>query len=362
MSDAASSPFEPNYDEPGTWSVAYSFTFDPQAPRDEQHVGTKEPRRCRFCQNPPTSLSFCSDAHVVPEALGNRDLLSHEECDDCNNRGSRLETDLASHLALTRALSRIRGKRSGDIKHKYGKAPSYVEGHSTSNTVTISKAIDDPSLVIQRTSTGIRYIAKIPGYRLVNVAKALGRMALFVADETDLPKLEHVRRWIRSEEVWLPVVMHEAFIPGTGLARVAIQLYRRADDARSDIPPYRIALAYSSVVLFLHIPESSWDLPKDLAVPYLGVSPYPPHVVKWRKITVLKDEVARSRVDTVDVAVPDIMKLPPLTHDQIAEAAYSRWLKTGGEHGRHEENWLAAEQDLLWSQIGIALGWPLPPA
>jgi len=37
------------------------------------------------------------------------------------------------------------------------------------------------------------------------------------------------------------------------------------------------------------------------------------------------------------------------TFDQIQTAAYHRWLRRGEEHGRHRQDWLAAEQDLLFS-------------
>lgn len=34
------------------------------------------------------------------------------------------------------------------------------------------------------------------------------------------------------------------------------------------------------------------------------------------------------------------------THDEIAEAAYRRYLSRGGEHGRDFDDWLQAEREL----------------
>jgi len=34
------------------------------------------------------------------------------------------------------------------------------------------------------------------------------------------------------------------------------------------------------------------------------------------------------------------------THDEIAEAAYRRYLNRGGEHGRDLDDWVEAEQEL----------------
>jgi hypothetical protein len=37
------------------------------------------------------------------------------------------------------------------------------------------------------------------------------------------------------------------------------------------------------------------------------------------------------------------------TRDQIERAAYHRWLRRGSEHGRDREDWIAAEQDLIFA-------------
>jgi len=33
-------------------------------------------------------------------------------------------------------------------------------------------------------------------------------------------------------------------------------------------------------------------------------------------------------------------------HDQIAQLAHRYWVERGGQHGRHEEDWFRAEQEL----------------
>jgi hypothetical protein len=42
----------------------------------------------------------------------------------------------------------------------------------------------------------------------------------------------------------------------------------------------------------------------------------------------------------------DARALVAPTHDEIAEAAYHRYLSRGGEHGRDFDDWLEAERDL----------------
>jgi hypothetical protein len=44
------------------------------------------------------------------------------------------------------------------------------------------------------------------------------------------------------------------------------------------------------------------------------------------------------------------MLATPPTHDEIAEAAYRRYVDRGGEHGRDLEDWVEAERELRRGQ------------
>lgn len=72
----------------------------------------KVARRCRFCRRAQPDVTFTSDAHAVSEFLGNRSILSLNECDDCN---AHFATEYEDHLAkwslFARSVSQVRGKR-----------------------------------------------------------------------------------------------------------------------------------------------------------------------------------------------------------------------------------------------------------
>lgn len=48
-----------------------------------QHLGDRDDRRCRFCEQTAPRASFGAPRLAVPASLGNRSLLSYEECDEC---------------------------------------------------------------------------------------------------------------------------------------------------------------------------------------------------------------------------------------------------------------------------------------
>jgi hypothetical protein len=334
------------------WRLLASVTYDPDVPGRKEYLPSRAERWCRFCTSAPHLLTFKKDAHAIPEALGNRYLLSREECDACNASAAQLEDDLAKHLTVARVMSRIPGK-GGDVKHRLGERPSFILSDAAKNQIIVDRTVGDDSIETRRISTGVKWRIRIPGYRPLNVAKALARIVLMLVPETELPRLEHVRRWTRDEVVWDGVVFDEGFIPGTGLAKVRVAVEGRVQ-ARPGEANYRLALIYGTAAFSFHLPGPDMLL-TNVPMPPKARSPYPPHDVKWRRIRP-SDGVYRGRVDEVDLFVPALAAMPPPLEREIATSAYYRWLDRGAPTSAEGalQDWLEAEQDLLWGQVEIA--------
>src|SRR4051812_14719952 len=72
----------------------------------------KAARRCRFCHRGEPEVTFKSDAHAVPEFLGNRSILSLNECDSCNTFfATEYEDHLSKWSLFARSASQVRGKK-----------------------------------------------------------------------------------------------------------------------------------------------------------------------------------------------------------------------------------------------------------
>ena len=87
----------------GEWEISYLYTFNPDNQEKTKTLGQFAPRKCRFCGKSSPEVTFTSEAHVIACAFGNRLLLHHEECDFCNNIGSKFETALSTMLTVSRA-------------------------------------------------------------------------------------------------------------------------------------------------------------------------------------------------------------------------------------------------------------------
>lgn len=88
----------------------YSFGFL----SDKIYVGEDDPdkRVCRFCRKTGKNR-FQDESHAIMEALGNRQLICNEECDECNHDfESTVEKHLFKFLEINRTLYNVSGKGS----------------------------------------------------------------------------------------------------------------------------------------------------------------------------------------------------------------------------------------------------------
>ena len=64
-----------------------------------------------------------SDEHIIPEALGNKKLITRRVCKECNNKlGTKVDDYLMNHpiVKLVRTNEKLYGKSGKDIKFFQG--------------------------------------------------------------------------------------------------------------------------------------------------------------------------------------------------------------------------------------------------
>lgn len=271
----------------------FAYSFDAQT-RDKEFLGSR-PKVCKFCTPGEPAPTFRKDAHVIPAAFGNRTLFSNEECDVCNEAASALENDLANMLVVERAMARSRS-RKGSVKFRPPNRESFIESGVGSNTVTVSRQVDENVIDIRHTEPGhFEMTIATPGFRPLNVMKALARMALFVMPRDTFVANSHLLRWTRGEEEWLPR-FHRAFIPGPGLSTTGLELFRDVDAGL-----HLVVFWFSTTVLFLRLPETPWEVPDEITLPSLPRSPYPPHDPSLKTFRVGADQIIQAGTATVGV-------------------------------------------------------------
>jgi hypothetical protein len=70
-------------------------------------------RTCRFCNRSYPETAFSNLSHLLPKLIGNNDLYSDFECDDCNALFSDYENSLAEYLGISRSIVGLQGQKIG---------------------------------------------------------------------------------------------------------------------------------------------------------------------------------------------------------------------------------------------------------
>ena len=73
----------------------YRMVFYEQK-RKQLRIGEtdKAKRKCRFCRESMPTVKFDKDAHTISEGLGNKSIITNDECDTCNETlGKDIEQD-----------------------------------------------------------------------------------------------------------------------------------------------------------------------------------------------------------------------------------------------------------------------------
>lgn len=242
------------------WKNIASEVILAEQSKPKRVLGSRTKRICKFCDKTRPQAQFSSDAHVIPAAFGNRSLFSNEECDQCNRIGSRYEDDLAKFLALPRVLSRIRGRKKAP-KLKDPRGQSYAQAMPDKQLVYLHQSNEEQSFQVSEKFGKLEIISKTPTYRSVNVARALGRMALFLLDREDR-MFSPLHSWVVAGKECFPLPFEAVNIPGHGTREVGISLCKYLNFGNRELVIIRFR--FFTFILSVAFPLDGTPLPTDL--------------------------------------------------------------------------------------------------
>lgn len=225
-------------------------------------MGSKTPpRHCKFCGRIHPNISFKKDAHVIPAAFGNRRFFSYEECDECNDKGSVIENDLANFLTLERQLSFIPA-RQGTPKYRHPEKKSFMKSSIEKHALHLHMFEGENELKIKKVDKNKRELSvQLPPYRLTSISKALGRMAIFISSHLENLPIEQTLKWIQGEVSWFPLIFYRVLVPGTACKNAGILIWKAT--LNGNTPTYLLAFVYSVAILLFYLPDEMGKQPQD---------------------------------------------------------------------------------------------------
>ena len=218
-------------------------------------IGDKENQVCRFCGKSESEpeVSFRSDAHAIPDSLGNRTLFTNYECDICNDSfGRGIENDFGTWSNISRTLAGISGKNGVPTVKWPGGRVENERDH-------IKIKLDDnaPDHVIDEEKKQLRLDIERGTYTPVAVLKEFVRIGLTLMPVEEVPNFSEALDWIQEEDHTksrvekCPVI--RTVLPGMLDRAEAILLIRKA--AVMGVPYAFLVLAYGYEMFQVCLPS-----------------------------------------------------------------------------------------------------------
>lgn len=277
-SGAQAGDFDENY------RVIFKYGVPVESEKNQRKtaLGNKNSRTCSLCKKSYPAVRFQQEKHIIPEALGNRWLITYNECDDCNQATGRdLETELGNMLRAERAVARTPTKtRTAKLKLSTG-AYSSLGGQDRGNPLRIELHAEDKKIRLQLEEDGMggRLEVQTPTFRPLGALKSIAKSIWHVLPEEKQQQYDQLRRWIIGELSIFPCILYQFFIPGPGFLRVGICVWEHQLGASSsDCPPLTGVLYSGNTVLVFPLPCFNGEgIYKKVILPALPYSPFPNH-------------------------------------------------------------------------------------
>lgn len=230
----------------------------------------RKDRICRFCGSSNGSSSFINEAHLIPQMLGNRYLISDFECDNCNMLFSKFENDFANWLGISRSILGTVGKK-GKPKFKspdgINSNPNFLQGEQKVYNVLLNSNKNFINYDQKSSKTTIKY--KKEPYLPINVYKILLKIALSILPEDEVEEYCNIIKTLinsKKESILthFSQVIHCTAIPITeNKDRLVCYLFKRKD-SNENIPFQLFTIHYENIFISIPIPLHKGDIKNGL--------------------------------------------------------------------------------------------------
>lgn len=233
-------------------------------PDEVDYLGTKSPRRCRFCGLAWPDVKFGNAAHVLPQFMGNRNVLSWFECNNCNDRFSRYESSFAQFIKLERTLGGMKGRRNRIPEFEDDAGGIAVKPGEHSFQLIIYE--DCESVFTDHDNKELKIKTVRPDYVPIHILKTIVKIGLSLLDDDEVTDYEIARQFIMSDEYDLafagnPMLrVYGYWIPGPTVTKHPNAALYGIDNACAEsVPAKQLILNFGNYCLQMVLPFGRAD-------------------------------------------------------------------------------------------------------
>ncbi|MGV3458918.1 MAG: HNH endonuclease [Flavobacterium sp.] len=252
--------FKSRYIQPfKTFTELYEADIVKFHPNKKPPLKLKSNRICRYCKNPHPIVNFRKTAHLIPQLMGNKNLITDIECDNCNFLFSKYENDLANFIGVYRSLTNIKGQ-NGIPTFKTPDKLLKVESDSNQSKINIITGNDSYFEIDEQSKK--MYIHSVKhSYIPINVYKILLKIGYALIPEEELPLLETTRKILMTNEHNESLIKNSffrifgAFCPGPPFNSPMLILFKKKiATSKKPIPTRSLLIYFQNYIYQIFIP------------------------------------------------------------------------------------------------------------
>lgn len=208
-------------------------------------------RKCRYCGKSMPDVRFKKKAHTVSEALGNKSIVTRDECDDCNQYfGAEVEPHVIEYLNIFRSFHGIHAKKGIPKLEGKNYRMSYLKDRNLAVIGYFSP--DGKPLDIRKDMIPLKSRNMI---KMINVYKSLVKYCLGILPNNILENFGDTISWARYDSVIDGIPKVGVLLTNRALMNPQVTVYIRKN-TNTELPYAIGEFHFASLVFLFIIPTS----------------------------------------------------------------------------------------------------------
>lgn len=218
---------------------------------------------CRYCARTNEQVEFTQDTHLLPELIGENNILTFDECDECNKLFSNFESNFSIFIRPYITLMGVKGKkkipafqsRTVDRNEETRTVLKHTEGNRKELLI---QTLDDYSINTDTKTFDI--VFRKPPFVPLKVYKSLLKIGLSLLPKEFDVSNKNSFAWLTDRQEHLEFI-HYAFITSLKRKSFAIpsaDLYRakKLVKGKSEFPEHILILCFANQIMQIFLPFS----------------------------------------------------------------------------------------------------------
>lgn len=217
-----------------------------------------KPLCCRFCGKTYPDVQFKNEAHVIPEFIGNKKLISKFECDACNSYFSQFETQMANYMLPHHSMSGTINKKNKVPKYNQ-KGQPIIENDTKKIVIIENHGVNYCNL----DKDGLHVPIKIPPYIPEYLYRCLVKIAISILPETNLVNYRDTISWLMNTDLESniePYMTFSIYAFCYDMGSITSTVWERNDDCIEDVPFSIFTLNYKNFGFQIYLPFTSKEI------------------------------------------------------------------------------------------------------